>query len=339
MNKKSKLYKVHLPVFLMLLPILVILRTVACLNYLDEFGYFTNDILITVSDSILAAAIVFYLFYIIIADKEMRFIPSFDSAASYIPSALVGAALAFIFVELMSFFVNSDSASVALTTRVTAILGAILAIGAIAYFAISSILVARRSIKRSDYALFVLLFACVYTAFIYFDTTLPINSPTKTVNILAYLSVALFFLYEARLSLGREKWRQYIAFGFICATLCAYSSIPSLIYYFVKGEPLALSIYESILTLSLFIFAALKLILVSFLTGDEPSQVALKIKEAADARTLALTPEAKDEVPVLTSELEPVEDVQDEIPLDDQETFFTTSEQTENDEQTETEQP
>ncbi len=339
MNKKIKIYGVHLPVFLILLPTLIVMRTIACFSYLDEFGYFTNDVLITVSDSILAAAVVFYLFYIFVADRRMKYIPSFDSAATYVPSALVGAALVFICVELATFFFSADKATTSLATRITAILGALLAAGSIVYFAISNIIVARRSMKRSDCALFVLLFACIYTAFIYFDTTLPINSPTKTVNILAYLSVAVFFLYETRLSLGRERWRQYIAFGFICATLCAYSSVPSLIYYFANGEALALSIYESILTLAFAIFATLRLLLVSFLTPDEPSRVVTGIKAAAAERALALAPEEPEIIePEVVEEAED-EEAADEPPLMAQETFFT-PEQSENDEeQTETEQP
>ena len=74
---------------------------------------------------------------------------------------------------------------------------------------------------------------------------------------MAYLSAALFFLYESRVSLGRAKWRPYVSFGLIAALLTAYSAIPSLIVYAVNGYLVSNSIVESVLslTLSFFIFS------------------------------------------------------------------------------------
>ncbi|MBR0449266.1 MAG: hypothetical protein IIX30_00435, partial [Clostridia bacterium] len=109
------------------------------------------------------------------------------------------------------------------------------------------------------------------------------NAPAKITDEMAYLFAAVFFLYETRISLGRGKWRAYVTFGLIAAQLAAYSSIPALIVYFAKGEMISNSIFESVLTFTLFLFITSRLGMVSTLTPDKPCDVAAAI----DAKILA----------------------------------------------------
>ena len=126
--------------------------------------------------------------------------------------------------------------------------------------------------------------------YLYFSTALPINSPNKMLDQMAYLLAAVFFLYETRLSFGREKWRPYIAFGFIAATVCAYSSIPSIILYISNGETVSNTIYESTLTLALFIFIISRIILTAGLIEAKSSPTVSAIAKAAHLRQNEINP-------------------------------------------------
>jgi len=144
----------------------------------------------------------------------------------------------------------------------------------------------------------------------YFRDGEPINSPIKTVDILTYAFTAVFFLYEIRLSLGREKWKAYIIFGFIAATLCAYSSIPTLITYFVTGKVISNSIYETVLTLTICLFIVMKLLLTDRLIEKKEAPFIEKLKAAASKRDAEIHPAIS-----VTSE-EDVEDDETEIGIE-----------------------
>ena len=94
------------------------------------------------------------------------------------------------------------------------------------------------------------------------------NSHAKIVDQMAILFAALFMLYEARISLGREMWRGYAAFGLMAKALSSYASIPNLILYFVKGYTVSLSIELSTFIFTLSVFAFMRLILATRLSED-----------------------------------------------------------------------
>ncbi len=287
MNKKNKIYGIYLPALFLALPIVIILRTIACITSLESNGYFKNYVLINISNIIVLFVSLFFLTYLFTARKNMRFIPTFDSALSYGPSAIVGASLFFIAFHL--FRTGSLSKDSDFLAKYTIILG-IVATLAIIYFIASGVSVKRRSIKRADFGLIVLVFLCMYIIYIFFDRKSPINTPAKIVDELAFLSTALFFLYETRLSLGREKWRGYITFGLISTLLTGYSAIPSLITYFATGRVVSISIYETVLTLSFFIFALFKLALTGELVEERNSDVVKKLISYSNERQIELAP-------------------------------------------------
>ena len=171
------------------------------------------------------------------------------------------------------------------TMRLITLANGILAMASACYFTVSTFIIRRRSMKRADLGIIVLVFICAYVAYLYFSTTLPINAPNKVIDQMAYLGAALFFLYETRLSLGREKWRAYIACGFIAALLLAYSSIPSLVLYFARGRIMSDSIYETALSFALLFFTLSKLLLTTVLVEDKESPVVTKIIEASKKRS------------------------------------------------------
>ena len=122
---------------------------------------------------------------------------------------------------------------------------------------------------------------------------MPVNATNKLTDQLAYLFCALFFLYEARISLGRDKWRAYGSFGLIAALFTAYSSIPALITYLINGEIISNSIEENILTLTLFIFITARLISLTTLKEKSESRIISSMQEYARRREEILVESVK----------------------------------------------
>ena len=178
MSNKNKIYGIYLPVLYLALAIVITLRTIALITNLEPSGYFSNSILTDISNVIVLFVSLFFLTYLFTARKDMRFIPSFSSALSYGPSAIVGASLFFIGFFLIRSGIKSEN--IDFLNKYSIILG-IVAILAISYFVASGLSVKRRSIKRADFGLIVLVFMCMYIIYIFFDRTTPINTPAKIV--------------------------------------------------------------------------------------------------------------------------------------------------------------
>ena len=115
-------------------------------------------------------------------------------------------------------------------------------------------------------------------ASLYFDSSSALNAPNKLVDQMAALAAATFFLYEARISLGREMWRAYSGFGLVAALLLAYASIPELIVYLTRGAVITSHIEASVLLFALLLFVFMRLCLVMSLSeeGEKPELTVLR---------------------------------------------------------------
>lgn len=292
MKNKTRLFGIYLPFFILILAAAITLRAIATTGYFNfRFAYFTNPVLPAIADVLIICAILFFIIYIIAAHRKTALIPSFSSPANYIPSAAVSASLIFMILHLIRVFIKSDSS----ITKWLSLIISVFAALSIIYFALNTIFIRHISARRANFGLFFIIFLSLYLAYLYFDDSTPINSPIKVTDQMAYLFSAVFFLYEIRLSLGREKWNLYIIFGFITAILTAYSSIPTLITYFITGKTISNSIYESVLTFSIFLYATLKLLLTDKLIDKEPSAFVCELSAAAKARELEMNPIAQEE--------------------------------------------
>ena len=207
------------------------------------------------------------------------------------------------FKELISYG-TSQALQEASNERITMILLfalAALAALSILHFLCTAAIEDNKSAKRANFGLCTVLFLALYSVYLYFNTNLPINAPNKIIDQMAVLLCAVFFLYETRLSIGREKWRQYIAFGFIAARLCAYSSIPNIIVYFARSDfeagievTLSNSIYETALVFALFIFITARLLLAGELIEDKESPIVCTMICSANERADAIAPKAEE---------------------------------------------
>ena len=144
------------------------------------------------------------------------------------------------------------------------------------------------STVRAYFAIASIAFLAFYGMLVYLDSSVTVNDPSKNLRQITLLIAASFFLYEARISLGRPMWRAYTALGLVTATLTAYTSIPAIITYYVKGELLSYSSYKSlasieeyILILALFIFTVSRLSLTATLKQDKPNELVKAFHEVA----------------------------------------------------------
>jgi len=278
MKKNRKRAGAYLSVTLVLTLIATVLRSVALIkHYNPQTGYFSEKALIAIANWIVAAAAVFAVTYIFSKDRKRKFVATYRDATTYIPAALVAVAVLFLGVDLISELLKPFAHSSIIITA-TNLIAIALAVFCAVSFIVCCLLTERRNVTRATLQICATLFFAVYAAYIYFENPYPLNAPNKIVDISAYLAATVFILYETRISLGRDIWHMYTAFGLLTVITCAYSSIPSLITYFAEGVAVSRSVAESVLTLTLFLFAAFRLIRSLYLFEEAEAKTVSIIK-------------------------------------------------------------
>ena len=293
MKRFSGKLGIYMPLILIATVLAVGFRTAASLSDFDfgigEVGliYYKSGALIGIANWITIAAALLSVSFVFVGGKFNPRV-TFDSAASFVPSGAVSVALIFISAELLHSIKTGSGrllSRAALTPAniLTAVL-AVLAISSALNFFFNAFYPKNKSTTRAAFAILATLFLAGYASFLYFDPSLPKNAPSRIVDEMAYLFTAVFFLYEARISLGRKMMKAYTGFGLAAMLLTAYSSIPSLIVYFSKGALLSHSLSESILSFSLFCYIFIKLGLLLFSPEDKINPVTEAVAKMAKMR-------------------------------------------------------
>ena len=293
-----------------------ILRSVALLTSFNSVTmHFDDKVAIVIGGVIVAVSTLAFLTYLIFGEKEQNLIDRSDNAASYIPAG----------VEGISMFINGYSSRL---LSMLSLASGVLAILSAASFFLSVFIERRNNVYKALFNLFVVFFLAVYAMLLYFNKEIhPTNSPNRLIDELAYLSAAIFFLYEARIPLGRTKWRGYVSFGLIATLLCSYSAIPALVLYFVKGQVISESLIESILALTLAIFIYSKVMQIKKLTPDVECDTAQSIVSLATARAeeieeLRKSSHAQDNINEGNDEVEEAANYSFDIPYTEPESDF-----------------
>lgn len=289
MNKNSRRLGLYILLMLLISAAAVTLRTLACVNNMEgDLIYFGNDTLALASGIVIAAGAVLLLTSAAVLYKSpLR--ASFTSPLTYIPTAAVCVSLLALIFTLwgnaltITSYLPFDNA-IRDPIFILNVLSSICAALSVVHFVLTAILTERHRQLRAYFALGTILFACFYTALLYFENTMPINAPTEIVDEMAYLMVAIFFLYEARISLGREMWRGYSAFGLVAALLTAYASIPELLTYLIEGKLLSLSLESSVFLFTAFLFIFSRLILSVFAREDGEHRSISVLRKFAERR-------------------------------------------------------
>lgn len=280
---------IHLPLLFVLIVVSVTLRTVALYkNYIFGTGYFSNETVITVANIIVLIGSLFLLSFIFIS-PNFKAVSRFNGPETYISSGIVATALIFLSADLVLSVATKPGRFISRATLTSADNLLVFAVAATAllsvgYFILTVLYTRRQHEKRAIFGIITAAFLALYAAYLFYDSKLPINSPSKLVDQTALLLTALFFLFETRISLGREKQRAYCAFGMVASLNTAYSSIPTLIHYFAAGKTVSDSLAGAILMLALFIYVSSRVILVDFLKNDEKSKTAAIVESLMKKR-------------------------------------------------------
>lgn len=293
MKIKDKRLAAFLAVTLVIALAACALRAIALMTDFDyASGYFVNKNLSAVSAVLAALCILIAAAYPFLGKARLDISPSFHGAATYVPSGLLAIAIIFYIRELISMQSAAQTGGSQSVFLLIVTVGA--AIGSAVYLFLNAFLGSRYSCARGTFGICVMVFLILCAARIYFDKTAPINVPNKNVAEPAYVAAAIFFTAETRLSLGREKWRLYGAFGLAAIALCAYSSVPELVVYLAKAARgvkdfslVGSSLGGSILAFALSVFITARVAAVAFLNSNLPGALASYAAElsstAADA--------------------------------------------------------
>ena len=261
------------------------LKAIAAASGLDYVtGHYTSGPIITIANWItIIGGIAFFLGGVLDV-RQTKPIPSFNTPASYIPMALVCLSLTFLGTGLLEKRaaiidvtpIGREPSSIASIAGLCATIAILAAVSGLLYVGLKG----ARDYRRAITGILIIALLSVYTIYLYFSTELPINAPNKIADEVALVFAAIFFLYEVRISLGREVWHAYSGFGYVAALLLAYSSIPAITVYFINGEVISNSIYESVFSLTLFIFVVARLFVLGDLICEEDTAYIKAIAEA-----------------------------------------------------------
>lgn len=252
-----------------------VLRTIALIRDFDfETPYFASKGLIIASNAVIIVSALTAILYLFVGTAGSKLLPNFHSSSTFITSGLLA---------LTVIFALSDFFSDGFGMITFAILSAM---AFVFYLFLNSFLGKCYSEIRGAFSIAPIIFFLLFATHIYFDTTLPLNAPNKVVDLLAIVSAMLFFTAEARLSLGREKWRLYISLGLLSAAFTAYSSLPALVNYFASGmensSAVSLSITQTMLIFALCVFCTARVVSTVFLTPNKKGVLAEMISKAAE---------------------------------------------------------
>ena len=286
---KTKRLGIYLPLLLLAIAAAVTLRTLALVRRFNfEIGYYDGHSLIFAATvTVITAALIMLSYAFLGSPRSPKM--SFGGASCYLPSGAVAVSLVYLAANLAAFAKESkdrifDGGRVVSVPALLALLSAILAVISLGHFFLNVFYTERRNSARAYFSLATVLLLALYAAMLYFDTALPINSPNKVVDQMALLFAALFFLYETRISLGRGRWRGYVAFGLTASLLTAYSALPSLIVYILRGEIISHSIAETVFTLAVFIFITARMLALATAPEDRASLAVENMDAYAEAR-------------------------------------------------------
>lgn len=314
MDTKQPKLNAYLLLFSLLAIATVTMRSIASFLYLDEYGYYRGG-LHTAASLIVLGGSLLLLSYALLhrGDEQKR--ASFGGALTYAPGVPLAMCLILLGVSLLRKTAETKLASLLLS------LIGVLAIAGALYFLFAVLYEFKICDLRAVSAMICTLFLILYAGYLYFDSALAINATTKLVDQMAYIAAAIFFLFETRISLGREHWPLYTAIGFVAALLCAYSAIPSALVYFFDGRVITNSAEETFTTLFLFAYIACRTVLSLFLKGERATPLMAALHE--DARKLADAvaengPLPFEPAPAAAKKTVTEETVADEVPADDE---------------------
>ena len=263
MDKTKRIFRLYLTLTLLLAVAVIVLKTIALLSpgFDREYGYFP---LHSLPHEIGRLATVVGVILLLTQLAPLKGKLEIRNPGRGLP-VVFSVALAGILVLAFSLFRVFELHLRSLTTRLangSISIQAVIFCLATALFGIvaaccSVFSVAKRQMLNAVHALAAMsisLLSLFYTLFLYFDFTLPMNADVKIATQAAFLSVALFFLCEARIALDRPLWTLYTAVGMIALLLTLTSAVPNLLYVVIRKTPVLDSSIDDFLLVGFAIY-------------------------------------------------------------------------------------
>lgn len=245
--------------------IATLFRCIASVTNMDySTGFYGGSVLINIANVTIAAAILILPISLFLKAEKTALCQNSHSPLWYIPAAVMVISILLLVLDI--FLYTRDRADIITASPfadrscVAAILTAILAISAIAFFAISCLSTTIKSSLRGYLGMGAALFFGMYAAFLFFRVGGAIHQPQKIATEMAAIATSIFLLEETRVALGKERIKIYLALGITTALVSAYAVLPVFTVYIIKGKMIAHSWGEIAVLLSVLIFATCRTI-------------------------------------------------------------------------------
>ena len=262
-EKTKRIFRIYLTGTILLTAVVTVLRTIALFSagFDHANGYFA---LHSLPHEIARLATVIGVILLLTQLAPLRGKMEIRDPGKGLP-VVFSVALAGILVLAFSLFrvfeLHLPSLSVRMARGAISLPGVVFCFATAFFGAVAAICsvfsVAKRQVLNAVHALAAMsvsLLALFYTLFLYFDYTLPMNADVKIASQTAFLSVALFFLCEARIALDRPMWTLYAAVGMISLLLTVTVAVPDLLYALVRQTPVLDSAIDDFLLLGFAIY-------------------------------------------------------------------------------------
>lgn len=243
----------------------VTLRCIAAVADMDyATGFYGGSPLVTISDLLMTAVAAILMISLIIKVENLSLRREARGNVGILSAGIIAVSAVLIAVDLIVYILSQTRGGfiddlLAHRSSVVALLATLLALATAVLSTVSGFLSEERASLRGVFDMTTALFFGIYATFLFFRLGDTINQPQKVVTEMAALAMAIFMLECARIHIGRERPRFYLAFGMLTAALSANALFPALAVCILKRELIAFSISEMILVAAIFIFAVLRL--------------------------------------------------------------------------------
>jgi hypothetical protein len=261
-GKTRSIYSFYLFGAITVTTLVTVLRTIAILRFYEpENGYFSlSSAIPSIANWITVGAVLLLLTAVFTLRRKLQV----TSVTPHIPTLFSSAFAGFMLLAFGTFHVASifrelTSAAPMLQSVIASTLAVVLSFVGVASFVATALRSSEVDPLRASAFSAVVLFCLFYVMYLYFEKRYALNADIKILSQMALLSSAIYFLYEARIALGRPRWAARTAVGMIAMLLTASVSIPNLIFAVARKTPALETPVQDFLLFAFFLYILARL--------------------------------------------------------------------------------
>ena len=122
----------------------------------------------------------------------------------------------------------------------------------------------------------------IISFYFYFDSSTVIHDSNKKMATLFFAVVLLSLLYEVKMRVTKARTSLFVVLNALSVCYGMMYSIPGLVWYFVNGESLMISVFFDVLGLFLTVWSALRLLSVTSCETEQSTEVSVENAENAE---------------------------------------------------------